>query len=214
MNNLYEYKDTATLSLTAPLESSFTRGTGRAYGLELFLNKRIGSFTGWLGYTLAWTHRTFEELNRGKEFYPRYDRRHDLSAVLTYRIGEAWEFSAAWVYGTGQAYTVPSGQYEYPYNDLEENNQLYTGNQELDHTERNGYRIPAFHKLDLNFTHSFEMWDIPWKFHINIYNAYNRQNTFAQTVEQRYNGSSNPEYKIHRYSLFPIIPTFGISCKF
>ncbi|HET6513451.1 MAG TPA: TonB-dependent receptor, partial [Candidatus Kapabacteria bacterium] len=152
MNNLYEYKDTATLSLAVPLEGSFARGSGEAYGFELFLNKRIGSFTGWLGYTLSWTHRTFDELNRGKTFYPRYDRRHDLSAVLTYRLGESWEFSASWVYGTGQAYTVPSGQYSFPYDDIQGNFVSYDNYEELDYTERNGYRIPAFHKLDLNFT--------------------------------------------------------------
>jgi hypothetical protein len=219
MNNLYEYKDTATLSLSVPLEGSFARGKGEAYGFELFLNKRIGSFTGWLGYTLSWTRRTFDELNRGKPFYPRYDRRHDISAVLTYRIGDTWEFSASWVYGTGQAYTVPSGQYEFPYNDIEEQGFVFGRNDELDYTERNGYRIPAFHKLDLNFTNSFTMWGLPWKFHINIYNAYNRHNTFAQSVEKRYTGSdefgnSTEKYRLHRYSLFPIIPTFGLSCTF
>lgn len=220
MNNLYEYKDTATLSLSAPLESSFTRGSGDAYGFELFINKRIGSFTGWLGYTLAWTHRTFDELNRGKTFYPRYDRRHDISAVLTYRIGETWEFSASWVYGTGQAYTVPSGQYTFPYDDINREGYYFEGNEELDYTERNGYRIPAFHKLDLNFTNAFTMWGLPWKFHINIYNAYNRRNTFAQSVDRKYtgydesSGQTNYEYKIHRFSLFPIIPTFGLSCTF
>lgn len=220
MQNLYEYKDTASFSLSVPLESSFARGSGDAYGLEVFLNKRIGSFTGWLGYTLSWTHRTFEELNRGKQFYPRYDRRHDLSFVLTYRLGETWEFGATWVYGTGQAYTVPSGQYYFPGNPGSSDALYYDWALELQYTDRNTYRIPAFHKLDLNFTNSFTMWGLPWKFHINIYNAYNRKNVFAQTVQRRYvgeddmSGSSQYQYRIHRYTLFPIIPTFGLSCKF
>jgi hypothetical protein len=220
MNNLYEYKDTATFSLSVPLEGSFARGSGEAYGLEIFLNKRLGSFTGWIGYTLAWTHRTFEELNRGKTFYPRYDRRHDVSLVLTYKLGEKWEFGASWVYGTGQAYTVPSGQYYWrdPYarDNLYDDHEWYL---EEHYTERNSYRIPAFHKLDLNFTNSFTMWGLPWKFHINIYNAYNRKNVFAQSVDNTsdYNyetGQSTRRYRIHRYTLFPIIPTFGLSCTF
>ncbi|MEP7217966.1 MAG: TonB-dependent receptor, partial [Bacteroidota bacterium] len=106
MKNLLEYKDTVSLSLDVPLETSFTAGDGDAYGLEFFLNKQIGSFTGWLGYTLAWTQRTFPELNGGKPFYPRYDRRHDISVVLTYKLGESWEMGATWVYGTGQAFTM------------------------------------------------------------------------------------------------------------
>lgn len=220
MQNLYEYKDTATFSLSVPLEHSFARGSGEAYGLEVFLNKRIGSFTGWLGYTLSWTHRIFEELNRGREFYPRYDRRHDVSLVLTYRLGESWEFGASWVYGTGQAYTVPSGQYYFPGDPGSHDPFFYDRAVDLQYTDRNTYRIPAFHKLDLNFTNSFTMWGLPWKFHINIYNAYNRKNVFAQTVERDYNenyyetGGSQYQYRIHRYTLFPIIPTFGLSCTF
>jgi hypothetical protein len=72
-----------------------------------------GSFTGWIGYTLAWTNRTFPELNNGKTFSPRYDRRHDISVVLTYELGESWELGLNWVYGTGQAYTMPTSYFKY-----------------------------------------------------------------------------------------------------
>src|SRR5207237_573089 len=116
-----------------------TAGDGEAYGVELFLNKRIGDFTGWIGYTLSWTSRTFPELNRGRSFYPRYDRRHDVSVVLTYRLGKTWEFGATWVYGTGQAYTVPSGGYRF---DDPTSTYGFGGYDQLDYTERNGYRLP------------------------------------------------------------------------
>jgi len=214
MKNLLEYKDTASFSLSVPLETAFTSGKGEAYGVEVFLNKKVGALTGWLGYTLSWATRTFPELNNGKTYYPRYDRRHDVSAVLTYRIGESWEFGASWVYGTGQAYTVPTGAYQYPYDDLQypNPNSDYSNNR-LDYTERNNYRIPAFHKLDLNFTHSFSWFKLPWQVSINIYNVYNRRNVFAQDVTTSYKGDV-PQYKIRQYTLFPIIPTFGLSCKF
>jgi len=94
MQHLYEYKDTAVFSLDVPLESSFTSGDGKAYGIEFFLNKKAGNFTGWLGYTLSWTTRTFPELNNGKTFYPRYDRRHDITAVATYKLSDSWEIGA------------------------------------------------------------------------------------------------------------------------
>lgn len=221
MKNLLEYKDTASFSIDVPLESSFTAGSGDAYGLEVFLNKRIGSFTGWIGYTLAWTHRQFDELNNGKTFYPRYDERHDASVVLTYRLGESWELGATWVYSTGQAYTAPTGQYRLPPLESDPNAYFSTSSSSLSYTERNGYRLPPFHKLDLNFTYKYEWFGLPWQFSINIYNLYSRKNVFAQYLEQSGSSVYNPAtgqyesaYKIHRITLFPMIPTFGLSCKF
>lgn len=212
MNNLLEYKDTATLSLDVPLESSFTRGNGESYGVELFLQKRLGALTGWLGYTLAWTRRTFPELNLGRTFYPRYDRRHDVSVVLTYQLGESWELGATWVYGTGQAYTMATGNFEY--DALVQEDRYYLDTRS-DYTERNGYRLPAFHKLDLNFTHSFKWFELPWQVSINIYNAYNHMNVFAQSLVTEYNETTGEsETKIQQITLFPFIPTFGINVKF
>ncbi len=221
MRNLLEYKDTASFSLDAPIETSFTRGTGEAYGVEVFLNKRLGDFTGWIGYTLAWTRRTFAELNNGRPFYPRYDRRHDISVVMTYRLGENWELGATWVYGTGQAYTVASGQYFFrdpfsPY--ATDPTAGYDGSRSrVDYTERNGYRLPPFHKLDLNFSHYFHWFDFDWTLSLNLYNAYFRQNVFAQYMEREYdwdNPTAPPTYKMKRISLFPFIPSLGLSCKF
>ncbi|HVZ40599.1 MAG TPA: TonB-dependent receptor [Candidatus Kapabacteria bacterium] len=219
MSNLLEYKDTAQLSILVPLENSFTAGSGDAYGVEVFLNKQVGSFTGWIGYTLAWTSRTFGELNRGIPFPPRYDRRHDISVVLTYRLGESWELGATWVYGTGQAYTMPSGRYsistataDIPVQGMDDTQEYYARN---DYTERNGYRLPAFHKLDLNFTHSFSWFSLPWQISIDVYNAYNHKNVFAQFVENRYDPASGGYgSKLVRITLFPIIPTLGINFKF
>ncbi len=220
MKNLYEFRDDAKFSLFAPLESDLTRGTGEAYGVEVFLHKRVGAFTGWLGYTLSWTTRQFDDLNNGKPFYPRYDSRHDISATFTYKLGESWEFGASWVYNTGQAYTMPSGRYYWnpinPYQPQvsQTSQQNVVGNVSLrsyqQYTERNGFRLPPFHKLDLNFTHYFSWFGLPFNFSINVYNAYNRRNPFAWVLER--NSSAVPQ--LVQYTLFPIIPTFGLGFKF
>jgi len=215
MRNLLEYRDTASFSLLVPLEESFTAGDGEAYGVEIFLNRRIGAFTGWIGYTLSWTTRFFPELNQGRAFYPRYDRRHDASVVLTYRLGDSWEMGASWVFGTGQGYTMPTGRYEFGSLADPSSSGSYYYDDRYDYTERNGYRLPPFHKLDLNFTHIFSWFDLPWQFSINIYNAYNRRNVFAQYVTEKYNEETDEyETKLQRVTLFPIIPTFGLSFKF
>jgi outer membrane cobalamin receptor len=216
MNNLYEYRDNAAFTFGAPLDSQFTVGTGRAYGLEVFFNKRMGSFTGWIGYTLSWTQRTFPELNNGQMFYPRYDRRHDISLVLTYKLGESWELGATWTYGSGQAYTVPSGQYGF--NPIEgiNDNIIYSGTYD-DYTERNAYRLPAFHKLDLNFMHKFSWFGLPWELSLNVYNAYNHKNTFAQFLSYDYDNPGPSGYwkrVVKRVTLFPFIPSVGLGFKF
>ena len=210
MQNLLEYKDSTFFSLGIPFEEQFTSGRGEAYGLELFLNKRIGNLTGWIGYTLSFTKRYFSDLNNGKMFYPRYDRTHDFSVVIAYTIGENWELGASWYYGTGQAYTMPTGIYRFE--PLEEGGWY---DDKYQYTEKNGIRLPAFHKLDLNFIYKFMWFDAPFQFSINIYNAYNRKNPFAWFIDEEWNDNTQTsEKKLKQITLFPFIPTFGLSFKF
>jgi hypothetical protein len=219
MQNLYDYKDSASFSPFTPLEDYFTEGEGKAYGLEIFLNKRIGNFTGWIGYTLSWTKQHFSEINNGRYFYPKYDRRHDISLVLTYNIGEKWELGLSWVYGTGQPFSVPSGRYPYlsiypftnPDEKVNQSNYTATGNY---YSEKNSYRLPAFHKLDLNFIHKFSWFNLPFQFSINIYNAYNHANPFLWRIEYVWSENKAPKAVIRQTTLFPILPTFGLSFKF
>lgn len=215
MDNLLEFKDTASFSLVTPLESSFAVGSGKAYGVEFFLNKQVGSFTGWIGYTLSWTDRTFADLNRGKTFFPRFDRRHDISVVATYELSDSWEVGATWVYATGQATTVPQGQFIY--GTREEDS--YAPESRYDFSERNGYRLPAFHKLDLNFSHKYQWFNLPFTLSLNVYNAYNRQNVFSQAVDKEsvkneITGESYEKHTLKRVTLFPTLLTVGLSCKF
>lgn len=216
MNNLLEFKDTASFSLIAPLESSFAAGSGKAYGMEFFLNKQVGDFTGWIGYTLSWTDRTFADLNRGKTFYPRFDRRHDISVVATYKLSDSWEVGATWVYATGQGVTVPQGQFIYNSEGADLGD---APESRYDFSERNGYRLPAFHKLDLNFSHKYQWFNLPFTLSLNVYNAYNRQNVFSQSVdkEEVKNETTGTRYQKHtlqRITLFPTLLTVGLSCKF
>ncbi|MBU3742859.1 MAG: TonB-dependent receptor [Candidatus Kapabacteria bacterium] len=206
MSNLYEYRDDAEFTIGVPLESQFTAGTGTAYGIEFFLQKQVGDVTCWLGYTLAWTSRTFPELNNGKPFTPRYDRRHDISLALQYRLAESWRLGLTWQFATGAAYTVPSAQYvTSPFGSSV--NDLYT--------ERNGFRLAPFHKMDVNLIHEYSWFGLPWEASINVYNIYNRRNPFALFVSSDYDAVTNEFVRVMKQiTLFPIIPTLALRCTF
>lgn len=205
MQNLYEYRDDAEFTLGAPLESQFTAGVGTAYGVEVFLQKQIGSITGWLGYTLAWTDRTFADLNGGKTFTPRYDRRHDIQLALQYRLGSSWRMGMTWQFATGAAYTVPTGQYA---------TGSYDGSRDL-YTDRNAWRLAPFHKMDVNLIHEYSWFGLPWELSINVYNLYNRRNPFAlYTAYDQLPATGEYGRVIKQLTLFPIIPTVGLRCSF
>lgn len=212
MANLYEYKDTASFTLFgAPLESQFTRGDGRAYGFEFFLNKRMGDLTGWIGYTLSWTTRTFSELNGGKEFFARYDRRHDASVTLSYKLSRSIDLGVSWVYGTGFAYTMPTGQFSFGgtdpgYNDPSVGQTF---------TDRNGYRLPAYHRLDINLGFNTTVFGLASTINLSVYNAYNRLNPFAQYFEEEYDASTKKtKLVLKQLTLFPIIPSIAWNFRF
>lgn len=211
MQNLYEYKDNSQFTFGMPVEDQFTGGSGYAYGIELFLNKRVGDFTGWLGYTLAWSKRRFDSLNSGIEFFPRYDRRHDIKLTLAYELSESWEIGASWVYATGQAYTMPEGAYVF----IEQRSDGSYIYEKYNYSGRNEHRLPAFHKLDLNIMHKFEWFGLPFQFTISIYNAYNRKNPFAWYIDYEYNPETMESVKVlKQMTLFPFIPTIGLSFRF
>ena len=220
MKNLYEYRDTARFILGLPLETDLTEGRGEAYGFELFINKRSGSFTGWLGYTLAWTKRYFNELNNGKPFYPRYDRRHDISLVFSYEFNKSLEMSSSWTYSTGQAYTVPTSQFKFitvgegqDYSDDDFGFPAQFIRQR--YSERNGYRLPSFHKLDLNFIYKFEWFKLPFELSVSIYNVYNNKNPFSWYISTVVDPvSKTTKGVVKQITLFPTIPSLGLNCKF
>jgi len=216
--NLYEFKDDAQFSLLAPIEGQLTRGTGESYGAEVFLQKRMGNLTGWLGYTLSWAWRTFADLNEGRPFHPRFDTRHELAVVASYKLDDAWELGATWNYATGQAFTMAAAQFDFA--PLTSGTSLPTGTPrpKFQSTDRNAFRLPAFHKLDVSLTHYFTWFGLPFNASLSIYNAYNRQNPFTWSINYRTetlpNGSVVRTPFVQQLSLFPIIPTVGIGFKF
>lgn len=175
-------------------------GTGYATGVEVFLQRRTGRLTGWIGYTLGWTRRTFAELNQGKTFPPKYDRRHDVSFVSNYRLGR-WSFGANYVYGTGQAFTPASARYS-----------LRSPAVPHRHTEslvlpsdRNSARLLPYQRLDLSVKMRFRAFEVNGEFYVQVFNVFNRRNEWFVIFDE-----SNPDV----IKMLPIVPTLGINFNF
>ena len=180
-------------------------GKGESYGAEFFAHKKTGKFTGWLGYTLSWTTRQFENVNNGEKYSYKYDRRHDISVALMYKLGPKIDFSGVWVYGTGNAVTVPESTF------VGTNGVILN-----DYGVKNATRMPAYHRLDLgiNFHKKMKRGKIIWN--VSVYNVYNRKNPFyvylGYKKESFYTNSLEKSYK--QVSLFPILPSVSFRRKF
>ncbi len=214
MKNIYEYKEILDYDRSISIEENFTKGEGEAYGVEIFLNKRAGSFTGWIGYTLSWSRRLFDELNAGRIFFPRYDRRHDISLVIGYKYDEKLSFGVTWTYATGQGYTMPNSQYIF--SPLGINGERERRIQ-FNYTNRNDYKLPDYHKLDLSANYKFTFSTYAAEVFVNLQNLYNRKNAFAQYISydiDENTGEKNSTPKLKQITLMPFIPTMGISLKF
>jgi outer membrane cobalamin receptor len=215
MDNLIEYKPGATYTLTATTdwESRVETGRGWSYGAELLLRRTRGRTSGWIGYTLSWTRRQFDALNDGEPFPFRYDRRHDFSATVSHQLTDVTSITGTWVYGTGDAVTAPSARYRgrQPAGERYNPTPYYLGQTQVqDYTERNGFRMPAYHRLDLGLRFK---WGDRQGFHAlktGVYNAYNRKNPyFFQATEADEGG-----LKAEAVTLFPILPYVNYQFKF
>ncbi|MBI1184067.1 TonB-dependent receptor plug domain-containing protein [bacterium] len=216
MSNLIEYKDGESYSAqNTGWEDKVELGKGWSYGAEVFFEKKLGKVTGWVGYTLSWTNRQFANLNYGKIFPYRYDRRHDISVVVTYKPNDHVDFGLVWVYGTGNAYTLGLERY-WAYNDNVGKGD-YNYNQEITQVEsRNNFRAPAYHRLDLGVNvHKPTKWG-ERTLSMGLYNAYSRQNPFyiywGYTDGGFFGGDSQRVLK--QVALFPMIPSISYSFKF
>lgn len=208
MDGLIEYKDGATyLNIDQDWQEKVAVGEGRSVGAEVFVQKKVGRISGWVGYTWSMTDRRFDEISFGEWFPYKYDRRHDISIAMTHEWKSNKDFSAVWVYGTGNAVTLPTMRYEGPLSSA------WGGNfrQDIQYFEsRNNFRAPSYHRLDL----SFSWWKTKsWgerKWTLGVYNAYNRLNPFFLDMSRDRAG----QRKVIQYSLFPIIPSFTYTFKF
>ena len=179
-----------------------SEGMGWASGIEVFLQRRTGALTGWVGYTLGWTRRTFSELNRGLAFPPKYDRRHDLSFVVSYQAGK-WRLGSNLVYATGQAFTPASARYSL--------RQPTTGEVEdyVLPANRNSARLLPYHRLDASASREFELWGLDVEFYLQIFNIYSRRNEWFVQFN-----TNNPETEPEVIKQLPIVPTLGFNFSF
>ncbi len=237
MQNQIEYKDGSlpASDINDNADNQFTFGKGWAYGAEFFLKKRMGKFNGWIGYTLSYTKRKFPELNFGREYYAKYDRRHDISLMSSYDFSKKWTFSAVWVYSTGNAITVPVSYY------------IIDGNFVTEYGARNAFRMPAYHRLDIAATFtpdrskrvdrkkqklikryekkgqdisSIEVpkrwalgYESSWSF--SVFNVYNRHNPYIIYFSSEGSlATGDYKAKAKQIYLFPILPSVTWNFKF
>ncbi|WP_247237786.1 TonB-dependent receptor [Telluribacter sp. SYSU D00476] len=227
MNNILNYKEGASfLSLSGEnanelsWEDNITAGRGWSYGTEFLIHKKTGRFSGWVGYTLSWTKWQFPELNFGEIFFPRYDRRHDISVVGIYELSKRVTLSGTWVYGTGNALTVPLSQYNaYPDNATTPRNQMnWFGIPVNEYGAKNSFRAEPYHRLDLaiQLHKKMKRHERTWEF--GLYNAYNRRNPFFYNIDSEPTTDSKGQTKtrmvLKRYSLFPLLPSVSYNFKF
>jgi hypothetical protein len=201
MSNQIDYQNGANLILNNKVESLLIFGKGWSYGAEFLVRKKYGRFTGWVGYTWSRTRRQFDGINNGQSFPAKQDRPNEISVVGMFQINSKLTASATWVYYDGNAVTFPSGRY------------MVDGNMVAYYTDRNGYRMPAYHRLDVGLnwirkkTAKFES---SWNF--SIYNVYARENAFAINFQQDPNDPS--KMQAVQLSLFRFVPSLTYNFKF
>lgn len=201
MQHQIELKDGAELQANPELEGDLLFGKGRAYGMELFLKKRAGRFNGWISYTLSKSERLFDDINDGKWYTAKQDRPHDFNVVAMYEINSRLSFSSNFVFSSGQAVTFPSGKYV-----IDDLPVWY-------YTERNGYRMPNYHRLDLGLTlqsKAENKFNSSWTF--GLYNAYNHKNAYI--INFRESKEVRNKTEAYQIALFGIVPSITWNFNF
>jgi hypothetical protein len=204
MNNQFDFKDNTDLLLNNHLERDMLFGKGKSYGFEMMLKKNAGKLTGRLAYTISRTERQIDGINENKWYVARQDKPHVFNSLITYHVSQRIQISAMFIYASGQPVTLPSGKY------------YYQGIPVPVYSERNGYRLPDNHRLDLsiniqNRKKNDSSFESSWN--ISLYNVYGRQNPFAVQIRQN---KDNPETtEAVQISLIGIIvPSVTYSFKF
>ncbi len=220
MHNIIELKEGETIfsqpgeeGMGEIWEQKVEQGNGWAYGGEFFVRKETGKLQGWIAYTLSWSLRQFPNINFGKVFPYKYDRRHDISVVLNYKFNKKIDMGMTWVFGSGTPITIPLGEY-YTISDSRPTSITYypdkvivSGHKYFE--QRNNYRLPSYHRLDLsvNLHKEKKHGTRTWSF--GVYNAYNHINPFYTEINYDFESDKSV---LRVYSIFPIMPS--ISYKF
>lgn len=224
MHNLLDYKDGYSfLPGTAAWEDKIAAGTGRGYGAEFMVRKETGRTTGWIGYTLSWTDRTFKEINDGERFPSRYDNRHKLNVVVMHKLSSKVELTGTWTYSSGNRLTLSLENYDELDNGASPGHSWNDEPGSVDYfTKRNNYQMPAYHRLDLGINiyrpkkkGRMGIWNV------SIYNVYSRMNPFMAYKTTKYvtsweTGSpvSKQIPKFRQIGIMPIIPSITYTYKF
>ncbi|RLD41044.1 MAG: TonB-dependent receptor [Bacteroidetes bacterium] len=228
MTDIISYKEGAsfmmfddpTSSEEFNYEDAVTIGKGYSTGIEVLLQRKFGKLTGWIGYTLSLTKYQFDELNNGKEFFPRHDRRHDFSIVGIYKLNEKITLSATWIYGTGDAVSLAKSTYtayghnpsgvgsNYPGQGLSYFNSYQTNH----YGDKNSFRMAAYHRLDVGAQFKKKLKKGRERvIEVSLYNAYSRQNPFYYYTGYDHN---TKQTVLKQVSLFPILPGVSYYLKF
>ncbi len=221
MNNLIEYKEGVLPqdNVKDNTDNILTFGKGWSYGAEFFIKRTVGKLTGWIGYTWAKSERRFDQLNDGKTFPAKYDRRHDLSFVSTYKLSQRWLFSGVFIFATGNTLTLPTAWY------VQDQKLLF------DYGARNSTRMAPYHRLDISATlyskeyktsideKSGEVIKIKKKYKSNwsfsVYNVYNRANPYFLYVDSKGDFLAGDfKISVKQVTLFPIIPSVTWNFEF
>ena len=218
MNNLLEYRDGVSFwSSSTNWEDKVCIGRGWSYGLEFLAQRTLGPVSGWVGYTWSRTMRLFDregmEINNGKPFPAKYDRRHDISIVLMYKPSDRFDVGLTWVYSTGNAATLAMQEFQDEDPDSDDGSQNVYGYVE----GRNNFRMPAYHRMDIGVNFHKQKKYGTRTINISVYNLYNRNNPFIVYESGRYhytNGDVTYRSALVQLSIFPIIPSISYQYKF
>jgi hypothetical protein len=201
MQQQVDYRNGADVFTNEPIETQLLFGTGRAYGVEWLLKKRSGRFNGWISYTLSKTERKIEGINNNHWYNARQDRTHDIAIVAMYQLSKKWALSANWIFYTGDAVTYPSGKYRI-------DNEVY-----FYYSERNGYRMPNYHRLDIGATKQIKKTKkFSSELNFSVYNAYGRSNAYQ--INFRQSKTDPDKTEAVRTSLFTFVPSISYNFKF
>ena len=199
VRNVLDYRDGKSFSSEIEIERLILPGEGKGYGVEMSARKNTGRLTGWLSYTLSWSKTRIDGINGGRWYDANNDRRHDVSIAVMYHLNHRWSLNGAWVFNTGQALTAPSGKYQ-----IEDNWVYY-------YAERNGYRAPDYHRLDVSAVWKKKYRKTTHEWTISIYNLYNHYNPYLIKFDDSENGART---RAKQYSLFGIVPSVTFNVKF
>jgi len=208
IQNEVDYKNGAQLILNENLEQVLIHGIGNAYGAELMIKKSKGKLTGWMAYTYSRSFKKVngpfpeEQINNGHWYKSNYDKPHDLTLVFNYKLSRRFTFSSNFTYSTGRPVTLPEEKYTLSTYEM------------ISYSERNKYRLPDYHRLDLAITYEGSLlkkqkWRSNWTF--SVYNVYGRNNTFSVYYDKQRPSVKNDyrTYSLYKFAIIGVpVPSF------